>query len=85
MKTKYCGADNIGTFVLDPEGYMYKCWCDVGETLRAVGNVLETHIEDNEAMYMRNINYIFCIDPFIITHHKRVLSIKKNYRNYCYD
>lgn len=59
VKTNYCGADNVGTFVLDPEGYMYKCWCDVGETHRAVGNVLERHNELNEEMYMRNITYIF--------------------------
>jgi len=58
-KTNYCGADNIGTFVLDPEGYMYKCWCDVGETHSAVGNVLERNGECDDKMYMRNINYIF--------------------------
>lgn len=59
MKTNYCGADNIGTFVLDPEGYMYKCWCDVGETDRAVGHVLERHNDPNEKMYMQNVDYMF--------------------------
>lgn len=57
-KSNYCGADNTGAFVLDPEGYMYKCWCDVGNQHSAVGNVLYRHNEPNEEMYMRNIDYL---------------------------
>lgn len=58
VKTNYCGADNVGTFVLDPEGYMYKCWCDVGTPPKAVGNVLNRDSEPTDKMYMININYI---------------------------
>lgn len=44
VKANYCCADNVGAYVIDSEGYMYKCWNDVGNVDRAVGNV--TTIKD---------------------------------------
>lgn len=41
IKHNYCCADSISSFVIDPEGNMYKCWNDTGNVSRKVGNVLE--------------------------------------------
>ena len=34
-----CAATYINTFVIDPEGYIYKCWVDVGKSERRIGDV----------------------------------------------
>lgn len=39
IKANYCCADSSSAFVVDPKGYLYKCWNDVGNTSRSVGNV----------------------------------------------
>ncbi len=39
-KANYCCADSISSFVIDPKGNMYKCWNDVGNASRKIGNVL---------------------------------------------
>lgn len=58
IKANYCCADSSSSFVLDPEGYMYKCWNDVGNTERAVGQITKVKEAPNEDMYMRNVDYI---------------------------
>lgn len=58
IKANYCCADAIGAFVLDPDGYMYKCWNDVGNIERAVGDIRKVKDIPNEDMYMRNVNYV---------------------------
>lgn len=40
-KANYCCADSMSSFVIDPKGNMYKCWNDVGNVSRKVGNVLD--------------------------------------------
>lgn len=47
LKHNYCGADSISTFVIDPKGNVYKCWNDVGNISRKVGNILEKEIYFN--------------------------------------
>ncbi|OPZ85180.1 MAG: hypothetical protein BWY74_03989 [Firmicutes bacterium ADurb.Bin419] len=59
IKANYCCADSSSAFVLDPEGYMYKCWNDVGRMDKAVGQVLKRTEAPDEDMYMRNVDYIF--------------------------
>lgn len=57
LKGNYCGADNINSFVIDPNGYVYKCWNDIGIEKLAFGNILhedKIHI----GQYMNNINYL---------------------------
>lgn len=39
IKGNYCCADYLKAFVVDPEGYLYKCWNDIGQKDRCVGNV----------------------------------------------
>lgn len=38
-KLNYCCAELLSSFVVDQEGYLYKCWNLVGETEKAVGNI----------------------------------------------
>ena len=42
-KANYCCADSISSFVIDPKGNMYKCWNDVGNVSKKVGNVVEKY------------------------------------------
>lgn len=57
VKSNYCCADSSTAFVIDPEGYMYKCWCDVGNIDSALANVKKLKdVSDN--MYMNNIKYM---------------------------
>lgn len=35
----YCGADQIGSFTIGPKGELYKCWCDIGDESRSIGNI----------------------------------------------
>lgn len=34
-----CGADQINCFVIDPSGFKYKCWADIGRPEQAVGKL----------------------------------------------
>lgn len=39
-KSNYCCADTMNSFVIDPQGYLYKCWNDIGNKKKSVGNIL---------------------------------------------
>ncbi|WP_242947260.1 radical SAM/SPASM domain-containing protein [Clostridium haemolyticum] len=56
-KSNYCCADCSTAFVIDPEGYVYKCWNDVGNADCAISNV-KTLNNISDSMYMNNIKYI---------------------------
>ena len=74
-RTNYCIAHSVSSIIIDPRGFMYKCWNDIGNEDKAVGNVVrsEDTIPD-EKMYFRNIehilkspfNYKECIDCFLL-------------------
>lgn len=60
LKGSYCIADNINGFVVDPAGYLYKCWTDIGFTERAIGKVgpeptisERYQYDSNQLRYMR--------------------------------
>lgn len=36
-----CGAVNLNSYVIDPEGKLYKCWDEIGRIESCVGNVFE--------------------------------------------
>ncbi len=40
-KYNYCGATNINTVVIGPNGDYYKCWNDIGRPEFSIGNVYE--------------------------------------------
>jgi uncharacterized protein len=59
IKGNYCCADSQNAFVLDPEGYMYKCWNDVGDANKAVGDIKKIKQVPDQKKLMHNIDYLF--------------------------
>ena len=45
-RTSYCTATQSGSFVIDPEGLVYKCWNDVGIKDYSIGTVYELCDDD---------------------------------------
>ncbi|MGB9929400.1 MAG: radical SAM protein [Methanosarcina sp.] len=43
-----CDANRSDAFVFDPEGYMYKCWTEIGNKNSSIGNVRDLVNENNE-------------------------------------
>lgn len=41
VKANYCCADTLNAYLVGPNGDLYKCWNDVGNKERAVGNIKE--------------------------------------------
>ncbi|MGL5713530.1 MAG: radical SAM protein [Paraclostridium sp.] len=37
--TAYCGADYINSHTVDPNGDLYRCWSDIGNLAKRVGNI----------------------------------------------
>lgn len=40
-RTNLCCADSALSYVIDPKGFLYKCWSDIGNTNKAIGNILD--------------------------------------------
>jgi uncharacterized protein len=38
-RSSFCAAGTLGMFVVDPKGYLYKCWHEVGMTEQAIGTL----------------------------------------------
>lgn len=49
----FCGADSLYTFVVDPEGYLYKCWCEIGIKKNSCGSITNSG-SDNMVTLNRN-------------------------------
>ena len=47
-KLTYCSACNVNSFLLDVDGDMYKCWCDVGNKHDSFSNIEEYDEMQNE-------------------------------------
>ena len=45
LTLNYCCAELLNSFVVDPEGYLYKCWNEVGNHNRSVGNISDGHYD----------------------------------------
>ena len=71
-RTNYCYADNINSFVVDPTGNLYKCWIDLGNTARSIGNILNFRNENIHSINNIFAAYIFW-SPF---DHKECLECK---------
>ena len=39
--TNYCGADYMGSFVINADGLLYKCWCEIGIEEKSIGSIYE--------------------------------------------
>ena len=66
IRSNYCGADSSNAFVVDHLGLMYKCWHDIGNIDKSIGNILDV---DNmtKKNIMVNASYMLW-SPF--THEK---------------
>lgn len=57
VKSNYCCADSVSSYVIDHKGYVYKCWNDVGNNDLSIGNITTfDDIPDNQ--YMNNVEYM---------------------------
>lgn len=45
VKLNYCCAELLNSFVVDHEGYLYKCWNEVGNTERSIGNITDSEFD----------------------------------------
>lgn len=52
-----CGADYLYSYVVDADGYLYKCWNDIGIKTESVGNV--SNLEDFSKI-TQNPNSNYC-------------------------
>ena len=50
LKSSFCGADSFNMSVIDAEGWIYKCWCDLGVPERRVGSILEDFKSSNDLL-----------------------------------
>lgn len=58
VKANYCCADSTGSYVVDQKGDLYKCWNDIGNSERTVGNISQLDGTVDEKAYRRNLDYI---------------------------
>lgn len=65
LRGNYCGADQINSFVIDPEGYIYKCWNEIGNIDRSNGNIKDIKEEKiPEAFQFNNTLDYMSYSPF---------------------
>lgn len=48
VKANYCCADALNAYVVGPDGMLYKCWNDIGNAKRSVGNIKESQQKYNK-------------------------------------
>lgn len=60
-KANYCSADSKNSFVIDPEGYVYKCWSDLGILDYAVSNIIDKNYKGNYSLLLNYMTY----DPIL--------------------
>ncbi|MGN1388074.1 MAG: radical SAM protein [Bulleidia sp.] len=74
IKGNYCCADSLNAFVVDPEGYFYKCWNDIGQKDKSVGKVqdVDGHISAlqqsvlEKYMLWTPFDHEECVDCFFL-------------------
>ncbi len=53
-----CGAVSANSFLIDPLGDIYKCWNDVSNKMKSIGNISDKSIINNEHIKWLNYNPI---------------------------
>ena len=56
--TLTCCAGKLHAYVVDPEGYLYKCWNEVGDPGQACGYLLETGKRRDRTRRLREIKWV---------------------------
>ena len=57
LTSNYCCADCNNAFIIDSEGYLYKCWNDVGVKERNVGHIVEKQEDDTSDFEKANVRH----------------------------
>lgn len=57
-----CSAGMENSFVIDPDGYMYRCLVEIGNVRNSYGNILDSNYEENNES-MNNLKYLM-YNPF---------------------
>lgn len=63
-KSNYCGADQIDSFVVDPYGYIYPCWDEIGRRECAISHVSDKQQDSISMDRSRYLLYDVTEDPF---------------------
>jgi len=50
LKSAVCGADSFTSCVIDAEGWIYKCWSDIGHCDQRVGNIINGYDVTSKAL-----------------------------------
>ncbi|WP_223070148.1 radical SAM/SPASM domain-containing protein [Paenibacillus caui] len=53
----YCTADTYNSYVIDPEGYIYSCWHDVGNPEKSYSNLINKQFQGNSKLNLDYLNY----------------------------
>ncbi|MBT2288072.1 SPASM domain-containing protein [Paenibacillus albidus] len=53
----YCGADCANSYVIDPEGYLYNCWAEIGDISKSFGNLVDYNFEGNTLLKLNYMLY----------------------------
>ena len=52
-----CTATNIYSFIVGSKGEIYKCWNDVGDEKRVIGNIAEDNLLNPNLLYRYVVGY----------------------------
>jgi uncharacterized protein len=61
-----CSADKYNSFMIGPDGNIYKCFEELGEKSKIIGNILDFKNLDNHENFSLDINYM-SFDPTVIS------------------
>lgn len=59
-KSNFCGADQINSFTIGPNGYVYKCWNEIGTSDVMVSDLMKNqwNEQQHKRMKMRQIEWV---------------------------
>ena len=57
---KGCMVNKLNAYIVGPRGEIYKCWNDVGNTAKIIGNIKEKELQNKPLLY----RYMNDVSPF---------------------
>lgn len=62
-KNSFCSCDRINSYVIGPDGTLYKCWENIGNKDRSIGNINETSFRMKNSVYLAYMMFDPTLDP----------------------
>ncbi len=59
----YCGANRVNSYVIDADGYTYKCWNDIGIEKNRIGSLVSENFKGNTSLHSQYMLYDPTLDP----------------------